>query len=107
MQPLAAALLQSTAWMERRRPALPEESSERARALICAKRIKILASPRHFILVRSGCQTGAREAAGIEALRQRSPDLSWKTAANARLHRARSRGVPTATEQLQQQSRAP
>ena len=31
--------VQSTAWMERRRPALPEESSERARALLCAKRL--------------------------------------------------------------------
>ena len=35
-----SSLVQSTAWMERRRPTLPEESSERARGLLCAKRIK-------------------------------------------------------------------
>jgi len=31
--------VQSTAWMEIRRPALPEESSERARGVLRAKRI--------------------------------------------------------------------
>ena len=88
MQPLAAAsAAQSTAWMERRRPALPEESSERARAVLCAKRIKILASPRHFILVRSGCQTGAREVQELKRYargRQKYREYSCKRSAASR-----------------------
>ena len=60
-RPLAVDSVQSTAWMERRRPALPEESSERARGVLCAKRTTGFASSSHFCLDCSGCQPGARE----------------------------------------------
>ena len=53
--------VQSTAWMERRRPALPEESSERARGVLCAKRIYSFSLSIHFEWGCSGGQTGARE----------------------------------------------
>ena len=44
-----AVSVPSTAWMERRRPALPEESSERARGVLWAKRIKSLGKKKHII----------------------------------------------------------
>ena len=60
-RPLAVHSVQSTAWMERRRPALPEESSERARGVLCAKRIYSFSLSIHFEWGCSGGQTGARE----------------------------------------------
>ena len=65
---LAVHSVQSTARMEIRRPALPEESWERARALLCAKRITRFASSSHFCLDCSGCQTARASIQNRSAL---------------------------------------
>ena len=66
--------LQSTAWMERRRPTLPEESSERARGVLRAKRIKSFSGRlAEKQMLSTGCiQPGAtrdRSARGQSSLK--------------------------------------
>ena len=74
-RPLAVHSVQSTAWMESRRPALPEQSSERARGVLCAKRIKSFSQWLHLCLLWHRLHLAAATSRDCSAARQSSPRL--------------------------------